>query len=129
MDPATIVIASLVSLLPSLFGGGKKNQPTQTQTTTSPPSDADPMRPVYRDYLMKLLLGNQSLMSGAGMPGGASFNMGSFLPDLLGVIDKGWPSTIGYLNDGSKRIRDDAVQQILGKAGGLFGGLPKPKWG
>ena len=80
---------------------GEKKEPSQTQTTTQEGFRGweSPAYGMMEPYMMKLLMENQNMFSGFGMPEGASRNvdMGGMYNDILGLINTEWPQIMkGY---------------------------------
>ena len=100
-------------LLSSIFGS-KKETPTQTQTTTQEGFKGwqSPAYGMMEPYMLKLLMGNQDLFSGFGMPAGANTNlgMGGMFNDILSLLESEWPTIMQGYKKSSLRKPGEAPQ-------------------
>jgi len=96
------IIAALIGLLPTLFGGGGSGGGTQerTVTTETPPRGyQSPMLGLMDPFMADQLLRQFKSYSGAGMPGG----VGNTSPGLQGILDLlggDWGELLGQYKTG-----------------------------
>ena len=91
------------ALLPYILGGGKGTTGTAateqiTETEADDPRYRSPSLGLLDPTLLKGLLGNVGLFSGAGMPGGrGDVGIGGMTQDIFKLLEEQWPEIIsGY---------------------------------
>ena len=103
------IIAALIGLLPTLFGGGGSGGGTQerTVTTETPPrGHQSPMLGLMDPFMADQLLRRFQSYSGAGMPGG----VGNTSPGLQGILDLlggDWGDLLGQYKAGGVKKNEE----------------------